>query len=160
MYENKVIIIGNLTKKPELRDANGIRMCGLNIAVNSTWTDKDSGEKKESVEFISVTVFRKQAEICAQWLDKGQKVYVEGKIKNRVEEREGEKRYHTGIIADKVQFGAKSAPKDENDNRSTYAEQPRTATPTAPNNPVQKSMVGNTGIEYPTEDINPDDIPF
>lgn len=155
MYENKVIVMGRLTKKPELKSyGNGESMVALNIAVNSVWIDKNTNEKKESVEFISTLVFGKKAETCATYLDQGQVVYVEGKIKNRVEETEQGKRYHTGIVAEKVQFGPKAKPDGTEQDKPSYnapqASQPRKndyKDPLAP-------------IDYPKDEINVDDIPF
>lgn len=151
MYENKVIIIGNLTRKPELKSLdNGTKLTSLSVAVNSTWIDRD-GNKQESVEYIGVAVFGKTAENCAQYLDKGQKVYVEGKIKNRVEETEEGKRYHTGIVAERVQFGQKSAGMGES----------TTSGVKAPESGQNAKITGGTEpIEYPNEKIDLSNIPF
>lgn len=149
MFENKVIIIGNLTRKPELKKtASDVILTGLSIAVNSVYYDKNTNEKKESCEFISVTVFGKVAENCAMFLEKGQKVYVEGKIKNRVEDTEAGKRYHTGIIASRVQFGSRA-------NGPTSSSQNNAAIKTPEDREPEQS-----GFTYPEEDINPNDIPF
>ena len=151
MFENKTITIGNLTRTPELKTSGNTVLCSLNIAVNSTWTDSN-GQKQESVEFISATVFGKQAENCAKYLVKGQKVYVEGKIKNRVEEKDGSKVYHTGIVANRVQFGQKPNP--------AGAENGGYQKPEKPNVSRETSSVEEKGFEYPTEVIDPADIPF
>lgn len=160
MYLNKVTIIGNLTKKPELKALpSGEKMSPMNIAVNSVWNDRTTGQKRESVEFISVLVFGKTAELCAQYLDKGQKVYVEGKIKNRVEEREGEKRYHTGIVGERVQFGPRTNANGRDmgsiENGENSQGRPRPAATAA-----GQRTIGNTGMPYPEDDINAEDIPF
>lgn len=153
MYQNRVEVIGNLTRKPELKQTGSVVLVGLNIAVNSTWIDKTTNEKKESVEYISVTVFGKQAENCAQWLEKGQKVYVEGKIKNRVEETPDGKRYHTGIVAERVQFGSKPVAKEVGDTTYENNSANKTVAPA-------KQVNVQSSIEYPTEKIDPADIPF
>ena len=148
MFQNYVCIIGNITRKPELKKSgDGISILSLNIAINSVWFDKQTNEKKESVEFISVTVFGKTAENCAIYLDKGQKVFVEGKIKNRVEETEAGKRYHTGIIASRVQFGPK--PQGQG-----------TAPATKVENTTTDSSETQEQFTYPDTEINPDDVPF
>ena len=145
MYENKVILIGNLTKKPELKTTGTTTLTSLNIAINYKYKDQ-AGAWQEGCEYVSAVVFGKAAENCAQFLDKGQKVYVEGRIKNRVEEKEGEKRYHTGIVADRVQFGSKPQPKVEN------------TTEEAPKQPTTRKRF--EPIEYPENDINLEDMPF
>lgn len=155
MYQNLVIIMGNLSRKPELKTFNGGQLTSLSIAINKVWFDKETKEKKESVEFVSVTVFGKQAENCVQYLDKGQKVYVEGFIKNRVEETDAGKRYHTGIVAEKVQFGPKTGAGGTN----THSEGESTP---------QGNVATNSGtkkgdmdpIDYPEEDIDISQIPF
>lgn len=109
MYQNQVFIIGNITRQPELKRTNGTNLCGLNIAVNSSYYDKEKAEKVEKTEFISVLTFGTTAENCAKYLVKGQKVFVDGKIQNKVEESADGKKYHTGIIANRIQFGSKPA---------------------------------------------------
>jgi len=148
MYQNEVTIIGNLTKTPELKafGNDGGRLTNLNIAVNTVYYDKETKEKKESVEFISVLVFGKTAENCASYLIKGQKVFVRGKIKNKVEQTPDGNRYHTGIVAEQVQFGSKP----QGQTGETKTEYKGKSTFEAPD------------IDYPNDDINPDDddIPF
>lgn len=147
MYKNLVIVIGNLTKAPELKILDSGKIyTNLNIAVNSNWTD-DKGVKQESVEFLSFGVFGKQAEYCTQYLVKGQKVYVEGKIKNRVEESADGKRYHTGLIANMVQFGSKpqGGEKSDHDKDRKAGE-------------VEPRGINENDLDY--GEINPDDIPF
>lgn len=156
MYENKVIIIGRLTRKPELKDFQGGHLASLNIAVNSVWFDKETQEKKESTEFISATVFGKPADNCAQYLDKGQMVYVEGKIKNRVEEVAGEKRYHTGIVAERVQFGSKAGESKQDTTSGSYQHPKVNTGPSSTN----KSYDALDKVDYPEEQINAEDIPF
>src|SRR5579872_7404952 len=102
---NKAILIGNLGADPELRyTPSGSAVTELRIATTEKWTGKD-GEKKEETEWHRVVVWTKQAENCAKYLKKGRPVYVEGRIRTRNwEDKEGQKRYMTEIVADKVQF--------------------------------------------------------
>jgi len=101
---NKVQLIGNLCADPELRfTPNGQAVCDLRIATNESWTDK-SGQKQESTEFHRVIVWGKTAEACGKYLSKGRPVYVEGKLKTRDYEKDGEKKYVTEITASDVQF--------------------------------------------------------
>ncbi len=80
---NKVILIGNLTRDPDLRyTGKGTAVCSFGIATNRQWSD-DSGEKKESVEYHNVVAWNKLAELCSQLLAKGRKVYVEGRLQTR-----------------------------------------------------------------------------
>lgn len=81
---NKVIVIGNLGKDPEVRYmANGDPACNFSVATTESWKDKSTGEKKEETEWHRVSVFGKLAEICGQYLKKGSQVYVEGSLKTR-----------------------------------------------------------------------------
>jgi single-strand DNA-binding protein len=102
---NKVILIGNLGRDPELRYTQGGQpVCTLNLATTRTWQDRN-GEKKEETEWHRVTVWGKQAEHCERYLSKGRQVYVEGRLQTRsYEDKEGHKKYATDIIAETVQF--------------------------------------------------------
>lgn len=96
---NKAILIGNLTKDPELKyTPSGVAVCNFGIACNETYKDKD-GVKQEKVEFINIVVWRQLAEVCAKYLQKGKQVYVEGKIQNRsYDDRDGNKRYISEVV--------------------------------------------------------------
>ena len=102
---NKVILIGNLGKDPELRyTPGGQAVCDLSIATTDQWTDK-SGERKEQTEWHRVVVWGKQAENCSQYLTKGRQCYIEGRLRTRQwDDKEGNKRYTTEIVAQTVQF--------------------------------------------------------
>ncbi len=96
---NKVILIGNLTKDPELKyTPSGVAVCNFGIACNETYKDKD-GVKQEKVEFINIVVWRQLAEVCAKYLQKGKQIFVEGKIQNRsYDDRDGNKRYISEVV--------------------------------------------------------------
>lgn len=101
---NKVIIIGNLGADPELKYTPQNRpLCNLRIATNESWKDKQ-GQKQEKVEWHRVTVWGDTAENCGKYLAKGRTVYVEGRLQTREYEKDGQKRYSTDIVADRVVF--------------------------------------------------------
>ena len=150
MYLNKVILIGNLTRDPELRSLpSGIKVCSFSLATNRVWKDK-SGAKQESTSYHNIVVWGRQAETSAQYLKKGQQVMIEGRIETRSwdDKTSGEKKYRTEIIADRVQFGLKS----------------NGGTPASASTGGAGKFAGDNqeidSIEYPEEDINPEDIPF
>ena len=97
---NKVILIGNLGAKPELRQAtNGNAIASFTIATSESWTDKTTGQKQEKTEWHRVSLFGKLAEIAGQYLDKGSKVYVEGKLQTRKwQNKEGQDQYTTEVV--------------------------------------------------------------
>ena len=148
MFLNKVIIIGNLTRDPELRAIpSGAQVTGLGVATNRVWKDRD-GNKQEAVEFHNVSVFGRQAETCAQYLKKGQSVLVEGRLQTRSWEADGVKKYKTEIIAERVQFGPK-----RDGGSGNFNNKPAETT-------KEEKEVKSDEIDYPTEEINPEDIPF
>ena len=148
MYINKAIVFGNLTRDPELRALpSGAQVCSFSIATNRTYKKAD-GTKQEEVEFHNIVVFGRQAENCAQYLKKGSTAYVEGRIKTRSWEKDGVKHYKTEINADTVQFGPRSGSTGSPQGAARdISEAPQVA-------PKEDT------IDYPAEDINPDDIPF
>lgn len=103
MSLNRVQLIGNITRDPELRQIpGGSTVASFSIATNFVWTDS-SGQKQEKVEFHNITAWRKLAEICGQYLHKGSKVFVEGRLQTRDWEAEdGTKKYRTEIVADNM----------------------------------------------------------
>ncbi len=145
MYLNKAMVFGNLTRDPELRALpNGGQVANFAIATNRVYKKAD-GTKAEEVEFHNIVVYGRTAEICGQYLKKGSSAYVEGRIKTRSWEGDKGKQYKTEIIADTVQFGPRGA--SQGSTPATHAEMPQ---------PAAKE----DAIDYPAEDINPDDIPF
>jgi len=103
---NKVIVLGNLGKDPEVRyTPNGAAVCNLRIATTRNWKNKDSGEKMEETEWHSVVLYDRQAEIAGEYLKKGRPVYIEGRLKTRKwTDKEGLDRYTTEIVADSMQL--------------------------------------------------------
>ena len=129
---NHCTFIGRLGKAPETRYLpNGDAVCNFSIAVGERWTDKQSGEKKEKTEWINVVTFRKLAEICSQYLEKGQQVYIAGKFRTRKwQDKEGHDRYSTEIVAESMQMlGGKrdessAAPKTHEQNANDQRAEP------------------------------------
>ena len=155
MYLNKALIIGNLTRDPELKALpSGMKVCSFAVATNRVYKDKD-GNRQDSTEFHNVSAFGRTGELAAQYLKKGQQVYVEGRLQTRSwDGKDGEKKYRTEIIADTVQFGNKvggSAPGQGGASSASSSKPSEMAS--APDAPADK-------IDYPTEEINPEDIPF
>lgn len=113
---NKVILIGNLTKDPELRyTPQGTPVATFGVATNRQWTTEE-GEKKEETEFHNIVCWNRLAEICAEYLKKGRQVYVEGRLSTREwEGQDGQKRRTTEVIANEVIFLGSGAPTAEVD---------------------------------------------
>lgn len=98
---NKVILIGNLGNDPDLRYMpNGNAVCNMAVATSDSWKDKQTGQQQERTEWHRVAMFGKIAEIAGQYLRKGSKVYVEGRLQTREWEKDGIKRYTTEVIVD------------------------------------------------------------
>lgn len=135
MYINSVTLCGNLTKAPELKALpSGQNVCNFSLATNKVYTDRD-GKKQESTEFHNVIVFGKQAENTAKYLTKGSQALVQGELQTRNWEKDGVKHYRTEVLAQTVQFGSK---------------------------PSQTAITASPSVlpDYPTEEINPEDIPY
>lgn len=147
MYLNKALIIGNLTRDPELKALpSGIKVCQFSLATNRVWKDKN-GAKQEAADYHNVVVFGRSAELAAQYLKKGASALVEGRMQTRSwDDKEGKKNYRTEVVADRVQFGPRGT---------------GTGAPSAPakTGDEQPAAPADT-IDYPEEEINPDDIPF
>ena len=151
MYLNKVLLYGNLTRDPELRALpSGMNVVNFSIATNRTFKDRD-GKKQEQTDFHNIVVFGRQADTVNQYMKKGSAVFVEGRLQTRSWEKEGQKMYRAEVVADRVQFGPRTGggggggPRREPDENQD-------AGGSAPS--------GGGGIDYPKDDINPDDIPF
>lgn len=151
MYINKAILFGNLTRDPELRALpSGMNVCNFSIATNRVFKDRD-GKKQEQSDFHNIVVFGRQADTVQQYLKKGSTAYIEGRMQTRSwdDKTSGEKKYRTEVIADSVQFG----PRGTGGGGGTSRHDDQQA-------PEELSSGGGAGIDYPKDDINPDDIPF
>ena len=149
MYLNKAIVIGNLTRDPEIKSLpSGIQVCSFSLATNRVWKDKN-GAKQESADYHNIVVFGRQAETAGQFLRKGASALVEGRMQTRSwDAADGTKKYRTEIVADRVQFG------------------PRAGGATSPSKPsssksnAEPEAPSIDTIDYPEENISPEDIPF
>ncbi len=149
MYINRVIVVGNITKDPELKSLpSGVKVAGFGLATNRTWKSKE-GAKQEKTEFHNIIAFGKQAELITQYMKKGSQMLVEGRIETRSwEDKEsGKKNYRTEIIVENFQFGARKELKVE-----TKSE--------AIDDLKQEMNEKSDEIKYPDEEINIEDIPF
>ena len=103
---NRVTIIGNVGKDPEVRfTQDGSAICNISVATSSSWKDKTTGEKREETEWHKVVFYKRLAEIAGEYLRKGRSVYIEGRLKTRKwQNKEGVDQYTTEIIADQMQM--------------------------------------------------------
>jgi len=150
MNLNKAMIVGRITQDLELKTTNtGREVLNFSVATNFGWKDQ-SGQRQERTEFHNVVSWGPQAKTIAQYFVKGQEIYLEGRLETRSwdDEASGKKMYRTEIIAEKFEFGAK--PGGAGGGNYNGGSAPAVA-PAA--NKVPE-------IQYPTEEINPDDIPF
>lgn len=157
MYINKAIIVGNITRDPELKSLpSGQKVCSFSVATNRTWKDQ-SGAKQEAVDYHNVACFGRTAETVAQWMKKGSQIYVEGRMTTRSwdDKESGKKMYRTEIIAENVQFGPKKDGGVAGAGGNSF-----NADSKAPPANEKVNLEDNLGtIDY-GESINPDDIPF
>lgn len=142
MNLNKVFLIGNLTRDPELRNLpSGIAVVSFGIATNRIWKDKQ-GKKQEDAQFHNIVVFGRQAEIVSQYLLKGSLVLIEGRIQTRSwDGKDGSKQYRTEIVAETIQFGPRGG-QGVSGARTT--------------SPKEEMPI----IDLDLEDIKPEDLPF
>ena len=102
---NKVMLIGNLGRDPEIRyTQQGLAVVNFSIATSESWTDKNTGDRQEKTEWHNIVVFGKQAETCEKYLSKGSKIYVEGRLQTSNYEKEGQTHYMTKIVVSNFQF--------------------------------------------------------
>ncbi len=152
MNLNKVLLIGNLTRDPELRALpSGVKVATFGMATNRVWKDAE-GVKRDATEFHNLVAFARPAEVLAQYAKKGSPLYIEGRLQTRSwdDQATGQKKYRTEIVIENFQFGPKSSPgTGGNDFKSQEK----------PENKKEESDAVDT-IEYPEEDINAADIPF
>ena len=156
---NKVIIIGNLGRDPEVRyTPSGSAVCNVSVATTRQWKSKDSGDKVEETEWHRVVFYDRLAEIAGEYLKKGRSVYVEGRLKTRKwQDKDGQEKYTTEIIAEEMKMlgGREGMGAGADDGGGGgYAERPQPASrPAAPRPaPAAKSSTGFDNMD--------DDIPF
>lgn len=153
MNLNKAILIGNLTRDPESRALpSGQNVSSFGLATNRVWFDANTKEKKQQVEFHNIVAFGKLAEICNQYLKKGTLAMIEGRIQTRSwQGQNGETKYRTEIVAEKMQMGPKTGnrPEGQTPKESQAAE--------APNEQLEEIQIED---ETPADEIKSEDIPF
>ncbi len=155
---NKVLLVGNLTRDPELRyTPSGVPVATLRLAVNTFFKDK-SGEKRSDTCYINVVTWNKQAELCTQYLSKGRRIFVEGKLQSRSWERDnGERRSIIEIRADRIQFIGSPANRQASSSPAPFGVDSPDVSPAQ--DEQFDDFVGSMEIEAgePTSD---DDLPF
>lgn len=162
---NKVILIGNLGKDPEVKFfPNGDAFCNTTLATSESWNDKQSGEKKERTEWHNVVFTKKLAEIVGQYLKKGSKVYVEGSLRTRKWEKDGIDRYTTEIVVQDMQMldgkgggGGGDSDGGGYSRSSSYSERPA-ASSSRPQSAPQRSAPQPAPMD--DSGFSDDDIPF
>ena len=147
---NKVILIGNLGQDPEVKYMpSGSAVCNITVATTDAWSDKSTGERQERTEWHRVVLFRRSAEVAGEYLHKGSRVYIEGRLQTRKwQDRNGQERYTTEIVANDMQMldGRSSG-------TANFDTQPQPAAfPERESRPQQPSQ--------PASDEFDDDIPF
>lgn len=123
---NRVVLVGNLTRDPELRSSTaGTSVCRLRVACTTRWRSSDTGEWTDKPNFFDVSVFGASAEACARFLEKGRPVAVDGRLDwHEWETDEGERRQAVGVIADNVQFLASRAGANSQESDGELEEEP------------------------------------
>jgi single-strand DNA-binding protein len=162
MYLNKVILYGTLGRDPELKALpSGQSVVSFSMATTRTWKDQN-GVKQEDTQWHNLVCFGKRGEVLAQYVKKGDRLYVEGYIQTRSWEKDGAKQYRTEIIIDDFQFGERKAgAPGATPGAYAQASYPKSAQAQAPSDaPSSQKGADTPDIAYPTEEINPDDIPF
>jgi single-strand DNA-binding protein len=153
MNVNKVLLIGNLTRDPELKTLpSGRPVINFGLATNRMWNDQ-SGQRQQQTEFHNIVAFGKPAELIHQYMKKGASLFVEGRLQTRTwDAQDGNKRSRTEVIVENFQFGPRGGASTgtstgyANNNSSSEAQQP------SPDN-VET-------VEYPDDEVNPEEIPF
>ena len=176
---NKVIVLGNLGRDPELRyTPSGAAVCNVSIATTRNWKSKDSGERQEETEWHRVVFYDRLAEIAGEYLKKGRPVYVEGRLKTRKwQDKDGRDQYTTEIIAEQMQLlggredggggggsygGGRSAPQgggDDYGHEAPAERQERPARPAARPAPQRPAPAPAPKPASSFDDMD-DDIPF
>lgn len=155
---NKVILIGNLGRDPEVRYApSGAAICNVTIATTRQWKDKTTGERQEETEWHRVVFYDRLAEIAGEYLKKGRQVYVEGRLKTRKwTDKENVERYTTEIVADEMKMlGNREGMGGGADDAAAGAPAPRTTPPARSAGAAKPAGKSSTGF-----DDMEDDIPF
>lgn len=151
---NKVMLIGNLGHDVEVRQmTNGNPVANIRIATNERWTRRDTGQVQEHTEWHNVVLFGRRAELAQQYLQKGSRIYVEGRLRTRSwQDREGQERRSTEVVADDMQFLDRRGGEADFDQRGGNAG----------SNAAQRSSSGSSGSSgsFENNDDMDDEVPF
>ena len=159
---NKVILVGNLGKDPEVRHLeSGVPVASFSIATSESYNDKTSGEKKTITEWHNVVLWRGLAEVAEKYLHKGDQVYIEGKLRTRQWEKDGVTRYSTEIVGENMtMLGGRPKPEGAPVTPQAAAS---TSQPASPSEPVTPAATSPTQPATPAADSSQDevdDLPF
>lgn len=181
MSLNKVLLIGNLTRDPELRStSSGQSVANFGLATNRVWKDQTTGERKEAAEFHNIVTWRRLAEIAGQYLRKGSKIFVEGRLQTRSwQDQSGNKKYMTEIVAENLQMldrkpqtspglgGQGTAPfqpaspyANRGESSAPQASQAQAPRQTAQPAPPQPEEIPTIQIDEDKDEVKIEDIPF
>ncbi len=151
MNVNKVLLVGNLTRDPEMRSLpSGQSVINFGLATNRTWKDKE-GQKQQQTEFHNVVAFGKTAELIHQYMKKGNSMFVEGRLQTRTwDAQDGSKKSRTEVVVENMQFGPRGGQGGSYQTMETSA-------PRQTQSPPQEDIAT---VEYPEDDVNPNEIPF
>lgn len=164
MSLNKVLLIGNLTRDPELRSTpSGQSVANFSIATNRVWKDPQTGERKEAAEFHNIVMWRRLAEIAGQYLRKGSKIFLEGRLQTRSwQDQSGNKKYMTEIIAENMQMldrkpqgGSPYQPASQEFSPSSMPAQSASQS-----TPLQPEEIPTIQIDENQDEVKIEDIPF
>ena len=152
---NKVMLVGNLTRDPETSFiGNGTALAKLGMALNRRWKDK-SGEQQEETTFVDVTAWAKTAEFCGKYLQKGSRIFIEGRLEfQQWQTKEGEKRSKLSVTADRVQFADSKPQAGQNASQRPAAQPAQQTHRFLPTEPAQQAPA------QPAQQEAADDLPF
>jgi single-strand DNA-binding protein len=170
MNVNKAIIVGRLTRDPEMRTTpSGQNVTNFTIATSTKWKSQD-GQQQEKTEFHNVVAWGRRGEVINQYVTKGQELFVEGKLETRSwdDQETGKKMYRTEIILDNFEFGAKPGtttgtpdPYDSPDTKSaTSSKQSDNPTPVATQDSPEEEEIPTINLDDETDDVKIEDVPF
>lgn len=159
MNYNKAIVIGNITRDPELKTTpSGTSVCTFSIATNRTWFDKNANTKKEEVEFHNIVAWGKTGELVHQYMKRGNQIMIEGRLQTRSwEGKDGKKNYRTEIVAENIQFGQRPAGQTSAPAPARTKQEGAYPSDIVPSDDFMGDVPAAT---EQTEDINVEDIPF
>jgi len=174
MSLNKVLLIGNLTRDPELRSTpSGQSVANFGIATNRVWKDPQTGERKEVVEFHNIVLWRRLAEIAGQYLRKGSKIFLEGRLQTTSwQDQSGVKKYRTEIVAENMQMLDRKPPASPAGGQGSAPYQPAaaqagsvvppsgTAQTASQPAPAQPEEIPTIQIDENQDEVKIEDIPF